>query len=412
MKKSKKKWIIIVCILILIAIATITLICINNNSQEIPRVYIEGNIANMLDKKDERVVKIKYKDKNNKFESYAQIKIQGDSSLEYAKKNYTIKLYQDENCEEKNKVIVNEAWGEQNKYCLKANWIDKTHSRNIVTARLAAAIQEKYGLLMDAPNNGTIDGFPVEVYINNEFLGLYTWNIPKDEWLWNLDDENSNNIAVESGNLSKTTSFLEEATEFEENGWQCQVGEENDVTLEKLNRLIRFVKDSSDEEFKRDYELYINKDSMLNYLAVLLTTNAVDNICKNLILVTYDSYVWYPTLYDLDTTFGTDSKGEKLRITINVVEEINRNLLFKRTMECFPNEVADRYFELREGILSKENIMKEFESFKEQIPEESLKKENERWSNIPGQDLTQISDYLNNQLTKIDKRMEEKYIID
>ena len=56
--------------------------------------------------------------------------------------------------------------------------------------------------------------------------------------------------------------------------------------------------------------------------------------------------------------------------------------------------------------------MKEFESFKEQIPEESLKKENERWSNIPGQDLTQISDYLNNQLTKIDKRMEEKYIID
>lgn len=412
MKKSKKKWITIVCILVLITITIIIFICTNNNSQTIPRVYIEGNIVNMLDKKDERVVKIKYKDKNNKFESYAQIKIQGDSSLEYVKKNYTIKLYQDENCEEKNKVTVNDDWGAQNKYCLKANWIDKTHSKNIVTARLAAAAQEKCGLFMDAPNNGTIDGFPIEVYINNDFLGLYTWNIPKDKWLWNLDDENPNNIAVESGNLSKTTSFLEEATEFEENGWQCQVGEENDVILEKLNRLIRFVKDSSDEEFKRDYELYINKDSMLNYLAVLLATNAVDNICKNLILVTYDGNVWYPTLYDLDTTFGTDSKGEKLKSTINVVEEINRNLLFKRTMECFPNEVVDRYFELRESVLSEENIMKEFESFKEQIPEESFKKENERWSNIPGQDLTQISDYLNNQLTKIDKRMKEKYIVD
>ena len=33
---------------------------------------------------------------------------------------------------------------------------------------------------------GAIDGFPVLVFNNGNYVGLYTWNIPKDKWnfLW------------------------------------------------------------------------------------------------------------------------------------------------------------------------------------------------------------------------------------
>ncbi len=132
----------------------------------------------MVSKQDVRKILLKYESDSINFETYASIKIQGTSSVFYDKKNYNITLYNDEELNEKNKIDV--GWGKQNKYCLKANWIDKTHARNIITAQLASEIQSKYNLFENTPNNGVIDGFPIEVYINGEFLGIYTWNIPKD----------------------------------------------------------------------------------------------------------------------------------------------------------------------------------------------------------------------------------------
>ena len=195
MKKNKIITIISI-ILIILAIVIIVIKTRENNKLEteytIPKVYFEGDISNMTSKEDERKISLKYVSNDINFESYALIKIQGTSSVYFEKKNYNIKLYEDENYEEKNKVDV--GWGEQNKYCLKANWIDKTHARNVVTAKLAAEVQAKYNILNDTPNNGTIDGYPVEIYINDEFLGLYTWNIPKDAWMFNMDEDNENHI--------------------------------------------------------------------------------------------------------------------------------------------------------------------------------------------------------------------------
>lgn len=194
-QKYNKKRIIIIGILLILTIIPLIIIFNYNKAKKeyvIPKVYFEGDISNMYSKEDERKISLKYVSNDINFESYALIKIQGTSSIGYEKKNYTIKLYEDENYDNKNKVDV--GWGKQNKYCLKANWIDKTHARNIVTAKLASEVQKKYNLLEDTPHNGTIDGYPIEIYINGEFLGLYTWNIPKDAWLFNMDEENENHI--------------------------------------------------------------------------------------------------------------------------------------------------------------------------------------------------------------------------
>lgn len=412
--KNIKKISLILVIIICSALAgsTLAMWYINRDKVIIPKVYFQGDMSNMLTKSDERNIKIRYEDQNKEFETYAKIKFQGTSSLAYDKKNYTITLYEDENYESKNKILMKEEWGAQSKYCLKANWIDKTHSRNIITARIAATANEKYGVFANTPHNGTIDGFPIEVYLNDEFLGIYTWNIPKDEWLWNLDDENPNHIVIGAGNHSDTTRFKAEATDFNEDEWEVEVGQENEETLDKLNRLISFVKDSTDEEFEEDYELYIDKDAMLNYIAIYSVSEAIDNITKNLMLVTYDGKVWAPSLYDLDTTFGTDAAGNLLNSYEKYEYDMKVSLLFKRTVETFPTEVADRYFELRKDILTKENIMKEFEEFKYYIPDETFEKEAERWSDIPGESIEQISTFLDYRIPFIDTYMNELYDIE
>lgn len=413
MKNWKKITILVVVVLCALAAGVaLTVWNLNKDKVSIPRVYFEGDISNMTTKEDKRSIKIKYKSKDMKFETYAEIKIQGTSSIYYDKKNYTITLYEDEAHESKNKIAMNEEWGAQSKYCLKANWIDKTHSRNIVTARIAATIQEKYGLFEDTPHNGTIDGFPIEVYINKEFLGIYTWNIPKDEWLWNMDDENPNHIVVGAGGNTEETAFKTEINEFAAGSWEVEVGNDDEETVEKFNRLIKFVKDSTDEEFKEDYELYIDKDSMLNYISVYALTEAIDNITKNMMLVTYDGKVWAPSLYDLDTTFGTNYDGAVLENYDEIEASLSKSLLFERTIEAFPDEVADRYFELRKDILTKEYIMNEFESFKAQIPAESFEKELTKWIELPGKDIDQISEFLDYRLPVVDKYMNSLYNIE
>ena len=127
---------------LLFALVFLAIVQLNSNASSIPRVDIEGDLSNMQTKSDVRKVKITYTSNEVNFESYTEIKIQGHTSLSFEKKNYTIKLFKDSECTEKNKVEVNKDWGKQSKYCLKANWVDDvTQARNIVSARISAKEQ-------------------------------------------------------------------------------------------------------------------------------------------------------------------------------------------------------------------------------------------------------------------------------
>ena len=380
----------------------------------IPKVYVEGDISNITTKKDEREILLKYKSDEINFEKYTKIKVQGSSSLAYEKKNYTINFYEDDSFNEKSKVDMGKGWGEQSKYNLKANWIDKSHSRNIVSARIAGKVQEKFNVLNDLPNHGSIDGFPVEVYTNNEFLGLYTWNIPKDEWMWNIDKSNKDHIVLEGSWYTEYVNFQTELDSFEGTAWDVEAGKTNEETVKNFNRLVRFINNSSDEEFVHDFDKYLNKDACLNYLVMLYLIEGIDNTGKNMMLLTYNNgETWYPCLYDLDSTFGTDTKGKILGsykiLPEDEFADHSTNNLITRMIKCFPDEISNRWFYLRKNIFKKENILNEFYDFLYEIPEASLEKEADKWKDIPGYDINQIKEFLDVRLPYIDNIMHERY---
>lgn len=99
---------------------------------DIPKVFFGGPLQQT---KTEAVVSFRYISSTQDISGYAKIKAQGNSSMGYPKKNQTVKLYKDFNCSQKLKINF-KGWGEQSKFCFKANWIDLTHARNIVSARL------------------------------------------------------------------------------------------------------------------------------------------------------------------------------------------------------------------------------------------------------------------------------------
>ena len=383
--------------------------CKDYSKSYCPKLYFTGDMSKITDpkqtsKKIECDIDFEYRSRGQIVNGAAKIKIQGTSSTQYAKKNYTINFYEDSTYGSKKKINV--GWGAQSKYCLKANWIDKTHSRNVVTAKLAAQMQAKYGLFTNAPHNGTVDGFPVEIYINGEFHGLYTMNIPKDEWMFGMDKNNPNHIVICGENWNDPVLFKSIPTNL--NDWTVEAGPEDDATLQKVQRLVKFVKDSSDAEFKANFDQYLNFDSTINYYIMMNCSWLSDNAGKNMLLATYDGKVWYPTLYDLDTSWGTHWKGTSLYNYSSGVVNGSNSLLWQRIEKLYKKEIAARYFELRQSVLSKENIMAEFNNFKTSIPKEVLDRETAKWNTaehpIPGYDISQIEEYINIVFPRLDNR--------
>lgn len=406
MKKKKAIWIaIIVLVAVLLALAGGCFFLAEHT--DIPKLYFEGDITQMLEKSDVRSISFEYRAEGQVLSGFAELKVQGTSSLLYDKKNYTIKFYED--AEHSQKLKLDLGWGEQSKYCLKANWIDRTHARNIVTARLVTQIQQKYNVLTQAPCNGTIDGFPVEIYSNGKFLGLYTFNIPKDAWQFGMDEDNPDHIVICGENWFPANLF-EAEPDF--GSWAVEVGEESEETLQKMKDLFRFVMDSTDEEFREQFEEHLDLDAALNYYVMTDFAYLPDNRGKNMLLATYDGEKWYPSLYDLDTSWGTSDNGRALLDYEEELVEMSYSRLLERIETNFSEELAQRYFELRQDILTKEHIMAEFEAFRDEIPTLSFVKEAIRWGSdairrtedLPGYNYEQIEAYLDTITDDLDAK--------
>ena len=145
---------------------------------------------------------------------------------------------------------------------------------------------------------------------------------------------------------------------------------------------------------------------------MLYLIEGFDNTDKNLMMVTYDNgQTWYPSLYDLDSTFGSWWDGT-LNETYEILPDNSGSKLWTKMLDCFPNEIANRWFELRKDIFDKDEILEEFRNFINSIPNELYEKDAEKWGNIPGFGIDQIEEYLNFRLPYIDGIMCGKYTIE
>lgn len=405
-KKVIGKIALVLCAVLVVSAAAVAIACKNT---DIPKLYFEGNIDHMYEKSDVRDIAFTYDDGNTVTKGYATLKVQGTSSLGYDKKNFTINFYADEAHEEKLKIDLGMGWGAQSKYCLKANWIDRTHARNVVSAKLVSEVQQKYNVLTEAPRNGAVDGFPIEIYNNGSFHGLYTFNIPKDDWQFAMDGDNENHIVI-CGEAWDEAGLFHALPNYE--SWSVEVGEDDDKTLEKMNRLFDFVISSTDEEFKANFQEYLDLDAILNYYVLVDFAYMPDNTGKNMLIATYDGLKWYLSLYDLDTSWGTDFSGKEVYDYQNKPVNLRKNLLFQRLEDNFSQELSQRYFELREDLLTKDHIMGLFNSFREDIPELTFLKEVIKWGNgviheaddIPGYEYDQIEAYLDYMIPALDEK--------
>lgn len=340
--------------------------------KDIPRVYIDGTIPTT---KNEVLATLKYQSKTDTFNAYIKIKCQGTSSLAYPKKNFTIKMFEDEARENKLKKNFRN-WGNQNKFCLKANWIDFSHARNLGCARLWGEIvksRDEYESYPEeyktSPNQGAVDGFPFLLYCNGHYWGRYTWNIPKDGWMSNMDDELDTHCILCSEDYN--SSCFRAAAIIDETDWTDELHDTVPASiLTRWNEIITFVQNSSDDDFKANLSNYFYVDSLIDYYIFSYMICHLDGLGKNQLFFTYDGQKWIAGAYDMDSTLGLYWDGSYFvsntyRMQEDYETAVNgtSNLLYDRLKTLYAEEIATRWEVLKTTVLEKYHMIETFEEF-------------------------------------------------
>lgn len=252
----------------------------------------------------------------------------------------------------------------------------------------------------EAQNYGSIDGFPIELYINGSSAGMYTFNLTKSSKLFGLDGDNVNHVAI-SGALGNGTipttqpaqgtfSLLDTKT-AKLDGTDYNIESDNDLTpdmVTKFNKLLTFINTASEDEFKANAGTYIDINSVIDAWIFAVQSMNIDTFTKSYVLYTHDGNFWKMATYDNDTTWKLRLAGtvvfKKADYYINTILIRGMyNRLFWRVIASFNSEIVTRWNDVKGNSLSVDNYTTQFKNFIQSVNPELYKVENTIWSQKP-----------------------------
>lgn len=362
-------------------------------------------------------------DSIDSFECFCEIKVQGASSAVHPKKNFTVKFFEDQDLNSKFKVDL--GWGKEHKYCMKANYIDASQARNIIGAKLFAQLvstRDHIPLgLMAAPNYGLIDGYPVLVYINDAFHGIYTMNIPKDDWMFAMEgDEEAREALLMADAWTESVMLNEEIGDsYTDSGWEIEHCSTDDDAwvCDSFNKLIALLNCGDNTRIRNELANHLDIEASIDNMLYTYFISAADNVGKNVLWATYDGEIWIPSMYDMDGTFGIYWNGVPVGTTEpqhaaplfpSIDDSGARTIpgmkLYSVLITCFPEEVEARWTELRQDILTAENTARLFDAFFAKIPPIAYTSDAQKWTDVPYFDvnLTNMYTFTAQHLERLD----------
>lgn len=383
----------------------------------IPALYLWGsNILSLKDKSKTLQNEVTYK-----FPSFhvqgtvTKFKVQGATSVGLPKKNYTLNLDQD--------FEAFSGFGKQHKYVIKANYLDASQSLNVVNAKLWGKIRATHYQVSDAlqdnagnyltdnngnhiiaetdpqlsigGNYGAVDGFPIALYINDQYWGLYSFNIPKDDWMAKMPSDAGYAIvdAVWSpqGALQQETNFKDQME------LQFCGTEDKNWALNSINKLIDAVMASysTADDFDKAVSPLIDFDSVYDYYIYSVLTGNVDGVYRNYLLQTFNGKKWYFAAYDMDESFGKSPQsgnylpakslgGNDFWHEETTFENMaTNNRLFYQFWKFHKVELLSRTKDLIDDVMSTSKVDIEFINYSRAIPKLVLLHEFKLWPHMP-----------------------------
>lgn len=351
-----------------------------NFENTMPTMYFYGDTSAMT--KDTKVpLHIRYisTDAGKYGESFdlvnCPVSWQGTSSLQYAVKNYKIKLTNQDGSKYKYTPYPNGI--PESTFCLKADYMESSHANNTGMAKFIndKLYSEKVPPQQTNPKvRTTIDGFPIQLYIAQSdgdtpvYMGVFNFNLDKgcnDSFGF---DDNTLSFEVSSNSDTSAGAFKDDSDASMRTDFELRYPDEGDCTAEqvdafyaKMKRVVTWVKNSTEATFAAEVTQYFNKEFLLKYYLQVHLFGMVDNLGKNMMLTTWDGNIWYPQFYDMDTQLGLDNTGYlKFLSDIDVVAGIyntSGSKLWTMVAKVFASELSEMYKTMRQTVYKLDTVL-------------------------------------------------------
>ena len=386
----------------------------NFEKPEVPILKLYGTIPASDDAKEtERIIF-----EQEKIDEEISAKWQGQSSKKFPKKNWNLSF--------KEPIKLHSNWPTSKKLTIKGNFNDFTQSRNLVSAGIwgklvqsraddfADVIDNNGDTLLDndsatllsisgfsgLPNGGGVQGYPIMLVWNDNYMGLHTLQVHKDETMFGINSDDTNTFVVSAENKSNfaATAFRGLAN-LDGDDYSVEYASDNveSATVQKsLNSMLQAVLDIKDEESYRLASKYIDVDSAIDYILMTTAFGAIDDIFKNFLLVTFDSKKWFLSAYDLDCTFGNYQDGglEVMPGAVTLDYWAKHNSLAQAIMTYDVKKLKARYEDLEKTYLSENYLYRCLISFTRPISKALKDEEVKLWPTQFGTDVSTVSQML------------------
>lgn len=415
----------------------------------------------------------------NYFKKHAIINAQGNSSLAFDKKNGAIDLCDDEWIGDKTPKVRIGDWVPQDSFHLKAYYTDFFRGVGAVSYKLYDQIVRTRGNMYDRPwkkalldmsKIGTTtkslgnpyigdyelltdtgarcfpDGFPVAVYLNGTFYGIFSFQLKKHRDNYHMSKSTAEHVHLD-GDLYEGTIFggrdnidwsqfeirnpkglyaiggnkydadvkqEEIAGETEVNAW-IETGKLPDgktidskikKSLQMTAKVKKYIQDFADviptvktamatyeasskttedlKVFKDTFEKYFDKENLIDYQIVSDLIRNSDGFRKNWQWFTYNGVKWWVGLYDCDMSFGGHFQGNQIKdvLTEHIYADTYRPNVY--VIKYYSDEMEKRYkFLADKNIISAENIFNILRDWTMRIGTDFFKEEYEKWKDSP-----------------------------
>lgn len=274
-------------------------------------------------------------------------------------------------------------------------------------------------------------GFPVIVYQNGVFYGVYSWQLKKHRDNYFMDKKNAKNVHLDGilsvefwkGNINwsefevrnpKSLYYQEQQTingkktlkyngdfSYEIMGKDSAYYDAQNKDMKKCaevkNTIIRLSQSlgtiqeavnagKSEVEVRKVIEEYYMPSFLIDYILEINVTGNTDAINKNWQWTTWDSLLWTANAYDHDMLFGAQMLGNFFGNSGSSTSLIGDGLETPLgwIVKYYKEELKERYTELRKlGIFNTQHICDLIKSWEARIGYENYDKEYEKWNESP-----------------------------
>lgn len=360
------------------------------------------------------------------------IKHQGNSTMNYRKRNLRFTFYKDNTYDKKDKIKIGEMI-RQSGYNLKAGYTDLTRIKEPLLYKIFNQIwihrplndrfqwdNEINGYYHGA--TGNIKCFPITVNTNDEFFGMYMFGLKKDEKNYMLDGSEESGIFVSGAhNTSNDWKINDVTDDYIKYHYDLEMQDEwFDSDLTCLKNFHNFINNQLYEDKNHNYyaigniteidgsfyvtetlsnglvsdesikvELvefnrmnipnWLDLHGFMDYFICMQVFVMNDNGHNNMaVYFGPDKKKFYPFFYDVDNsiqytgsyTYNCDIIEKSLSPDMSI---------YSNLFDIYKDEFINRYIELRKTYLNIENIKQIYNDLNKSIPETIIQQEIDMW---------------------------------